>query len=198
MTWNPLLGHEKADRPRAHQQISFPFPAQLESEASQDMVTVEQTEGFLTVVDLAGSERLKRSQSEGARKVEATNINLSLFTLGQCVQALASKRPHVPYRDSVLTRILEANLSGHCRTCLLVCFAPERENVSETISTLDFASRAMTIEVVPEKRTMSVRMSVKARPVFRAAAAMRLAFFRVTDPLLTSCLLHSHRSSQRR
>lgn len=140
--------------------------AQLGSEArSEDMVTVEQVEGFLTVVDLAGSERLKRSLSEGARKVEATNINLSLFTLGQCVQSLASKSKHVPYRDSTLTKMLEANLSGHCRTCLLVCFAPERENMSETVSTLDFASRAMTIEVVPEIKTMSVRMSMRVRSV---------------------------------
>lgn len=124
---------------------------------------MEQVEGFLTVVDLAGSERLKRSLSEGARKVEATNINLSLFTLGQCVQALASKSKHVPYRDSTLTKILEPNLSGHCRTCLLVCFAPEKENLNETVSTLEFASRAMTIEVIPEVKKSMVRMSVKAR-----------------------------------
>lgn len=77
------------------------------------LVQVKQTTGLLTVVDLAGisalllnnvfiyktsditkillscssgSERIKRSQAEGLRLKEATNINASLLAFGNVVQ----------------------------------------------------------------------------------------------------------------
>ena len=58
-----------------------------------EVVTVEQVVGKLSFVDLAGSERLKKSQSEGQRKVEAVSINTSLLMLGNCIQASAPTIP---------------------------------------------------------------------------------------------------------
>lgn len=54
---------------------------------------------------------------------EATNINTSLLAFGNVVQALAAKQRHVPYRESMLTKLLESSLSGRSRTALLVCVA---------------------------------------------------------------------------
>ena len=42
-------------------------------------------------------------------------INRSLLTLGRVVNALANREPHVPYRDSKLTRILSEALGGACQ-----------------------------------------------------------------------------------
>ena len=62
------------------------------------------------------------------------------------VQALAEKKSFVPYRDSKLTRILEDSVGGNCKTSLLVCCSPASDSSDETVSTLEFASRAMRIE----------------------------------------------------
>lgn len=53
---------------------------------------------------------------------EAKTINKSLSALGQVINALTDeKKPHVPYRDSKLTRVLQVNghTSGHL--CARVC-----------------------------------------------------------------------------
>ncbi|KAL6007998.1 hypothetical protein ACLOJK_033503 [Asimina triloba] len=65
----------------------------------------------LVVVDLAGSERIDKSGSEGHTLEEAKSINLSLSALGKCINALAENSPHVPVRDSKLTR----TSAGNCK-----------------------------------------------------------------------------------
>jgi hypothetical protein len=61
-------------------------------------------ESTLYLVDLAGSERAKRSGATFQRFEELKAINLSLSALGNCISALSQGRPHIPYRDSKLTR----------------------------------------------------------------------------------------------
>ena len=67
--------------------------------------------GKLNLVDLAGSERQSKTGATGDRLKEATKINLSLSALGNVISALVdSKSGHTPYRDSKLTRLLQAYL----------------------------------------------------------------------------------------
>ncbi len=68
----------------------------------------------LRVVDLAGSEDTNRSQARGTTKAEAGNINKSLLALGRVIGALSSGSPHIPYRESKLTRLLSEALGGVC------------------------------------------------------------------------------------
>ena len=57
------------------------------------------------------SERQKKTQATGDRLKEGTKINLSLNALGNVISALVdSKKGHVPYRDSKLTRLLQGLL----------------------------------------------------------------------------------------
>jgi len=105
------------------------------------------TVALLSVVDLAGSERVKRSGVQGAQFKEAVNINGSLLALGQVVSALAARKKHVPFRDSKLTRLLEGQLGGNCVTTLLTCCSPCADSTSETIAALNFAARAMRVEL---------------------------------------------------
>jgi hypothetical protein len=64
--------------------------------------------GKLNLVDLAGSEKVGKTGATGSVLEEAKNINKSLSALGNCIYALtSSKKVHVPYRDSKLTRILQ-------------------------------------------------------------------------------------------
>lgn len=98
------------------------------------------SEGVLNLIDLAGSERVKESQVEGENFKEAANINKSLSTLSQVMTALADNSSHIPYRNSALTRMLESCLGGNCKTLMFVMISPLKDDIKETISSLDFAT----------------------------------------------------------
>ncbi|KAG6467101.1 hypothetical protein ZIOFF_075073 [Zingiber officinale] len=100
----------------------------------------------LVVVDLAGSERIDKSGSEGHSLEEAKSINLSLSALGKCINALAENSPHVPVRDSKLTRLLRDSFGGSARTSLVITIGPSPRHRGETASTIMFGQRAMKVE----------------------------------------------------
>ncbi|KAG8917130.1 kinesin motor protein cin8, partial [Tulasnella sp. 417] len=75
--------------------------------------------GKLNLVDLAGSENIGRSGAENKRAREAGMINQSLLTLGRVINALVDQSPHVPYRESKLTRLLQDSLGGRTKTCII-------------------------------------------------------------------------------
>ncbi|XP_071732971.1 kinesin-like protein KIN-UC isoform X2 [Rutidosis leptorrhynchoides] len=99
----------------------------------------------LLIVDLAGSERLDKSGSEGHMVEETKFINLSLSSLGKCINALAENSPHIPTRDSKLTRLLRDSFGGSARTSLIVTIGPSSRHYSETASTIMFGQRAMKV-----------------------------------------------------
>jgi len=103
----------------------------------------------LCLADLAGSEKVKRSGVQGAKLEEAASINQSLSTLGHCIMTLSKgKAGHVPYRDSKLTFILKDSLGGNSKTALIVACSPHYTNFEETVSTMQFAQRAKSIQNV--------------------------------------------------
>ena len=58
-------------------------------------------------MDLAGSERVGKTEAQGERLREAQFINKSLSALGDCIHAMATRSPHVPFRNSKLTYVLQ-------------------------------------------------------------------------------------------
>ncbi|CAN0131234.1 unnamed protein product, partial [Discosporangium mesarthrocarpum] len=67
----------------------------------------------VSLVDLAGSERWETLRNDTLSKehiLSLKSINQSLSALGNCLQALRRGRQHVPFRDSKLTRLLQACL----------------------------------------------------------------------------------------
>ncbi|NXC51157.1 KIF28 protein, partial [Penelope pileata] len=104
----------------------------------------------INLVDLAGSERQKSSGSERDRLKEGTRVNLSLTTLGNVISALAEvatgkKVLHIPYRDSVLTKLLQSALGGNSRTIMIAALSPADICYEETLSTLRYAERTKKI-----------------------------------------------------
>ncbi|KAL7647789.1 UNVERIFIED_CONTAM: hypothetical protein RMT77_001398 [Armadillidium vulgare] len=106
--------------------------------------------GKLHLVDLAGSENIGRSGAVDKRAREAGNINQSLLTLGRVITSLVEKAPHVPYRESKLTRLLQDALGGRTKTSIIATVSPSSNNLEETLSTLDYAHRAKNIQNRPE------------------------------------------------
>mmetsp|Transcript_45311 Transcript_45311/g.61463 ORF Transcript_45311/g.61463 Transcript_45311/m.61463 type:complete len:194 (+) Transcript_45311:993-1574(+) len=104
--------------------------------------------GKLNLVDLAGSERVRVTGATGKRLEESKKINASLSCLGNVISALTDSkgRPHIPYRDSKLTRLLEDSLGGNCKTTMMAMVSPNWEAFSESHSTLKFATRAKKIK----------------------------------------------------
>lgn len=67
------------------------------------------------------------------RAKEAGMINQSLLTLGRVINALVERSPHIPYRESKLTRILQDSLGGRTKTCIIANISPARDSIEETV-----------------------------------------------------------------
>lgn len=106
----------------------------------------------LNLVDLAGSEDIHKSGAVNERAREAGSINQSLLSLGKVINALSEGKElkHIPYRESKLTRLLQGSIGGKTRTALIATISPARLNLQETLSTLNYASKAKSIKNLPQ------------------------------------------------
>ena len=124
------------------------------------------------MVDLAGAERPNNYKISSKQHFkEAVIINKSISALGNCIKALATISQnnahqaedtsqsstftvHVPFRDCRLTRLLAVPLGGNSRICLIANIGPCASYYDETMSTLKFASRAITVTKSVKKETV--------------------------------------------
>lgn len=63
---------------------------------------------------------------------------------------MVDNHPHIPYRDSKLTRLLQESLGGRAKTTIIATLSPGVESMDETLSTLEYAHRARSIRNKPE------------------------------------------------
>ncbi|KAJ7319512.1 hypothetical protein OS493_035822 [Desmophyllum pertusum] len=132
---------------RAHTIVAINFIQKGKNAAGQMMTKTS----VINLVDLAGSERAESTGATGDRLKEGSAINQSLSTLGNCIKALADqssgkKGALVPFRDSVLTKLLKNALGGNSKTIMIAALSPADINFEETLSTLRFADRAKAIK----------------------------------------------------
>jgi hypothetical protein len=65
------------------------------------------------------------------------------------IRALIQNKMHIPYRESILTKLLMNSLSGSSRTTLLGCLSPNMENHEESLRTLQFVKRCKKLKTSP-------------------------------------------------
>ena len=95
------------------------FRINISSKLKEDESKIRMSQ--LNLVDLAGSEGASKTQSDGLRLREGSNINRSLLALSNVINRLSSssKPPFINYRDSKLTRILQPALGGNSKTAII-------------------------------------------------------------------------------
>lgn len=120
----------------------------------------------ISLIDLAGSERATQTRNVGAALRDGAKINQSLLALANCIDALVSASqplPHrraqtpsrkAPYRDSKLTLLLKASLTGSCCVSMIANVHPGQSHFEETNNTLEYAKRASTIRSTVIVRTL--------------------------------------------
>uniref|UniRef100_A0A3B4ZMX2 Kinesin-like protein n=1 Tax=Stegastes partitus TaxID=144197 RepID=A0A3B4ZMX2_9TELE len=126
----------------------------------------------LCLVDLAGSERAGKTGNTGTRLKESAHINTGLLALGNVIRALSDQSrnrrgnscssAHIPYRAAKITRLLRDSLGGTAHTLMVACVSPSHHFVTETLSVLQFASKARHIRNSPG--VTSAQTEVKSCP----------------------------------
>ncbi|XP_017032735.1 uncharacterized protein cmet isoform X2 [Drosophila kikkawai] len=111
-------------------------------------------QSVLNLVDLAGSERAGQTGATGARLKEGAHINKSLMFLSNVIKNLSENvdNKFISFRDSKLTRILQASLGGNAFTSIICTIKPSI--MEESQSTLSFAMRAKKIRIKPQLNEM--------------------------------------------
>ncbi|KAM7346418.1 no distributive disjunction isoform 1-T3 [Cochliomyia hominivorax] len=104
----------------------------------------------MNIVDLAGSEGVRRTGHQGVAMSEGVHINQGLLSIGKVLQAMTTGSKVIPYRDSVLSTVLQESLNANSYLTLLACISSHREDLSETLSTLRFAQNAKQLKNTPE------------------------------------------------
>ncbi|GER34517.1 kinesin-4 [Striga asiatica] len=136
---------------------------------ANNLITGECTRSKLWLVDLAGSERLAKTDVQGDRLKEAQNINRSLSALGDVISALANKSSHIPYRNSKLTHLLQDSLGGDSKTLMFVQISPSDQDLGETLSSLNFATRVRGVDLGPARKQIDTSELQKTKTMLDKA-----------------------------
>lgn len=173
---------------RGHAVFQITLRRTLVEDGSSKMNAKKTRLSRLFFVDLAGSEKWHVNGSDLTDKyaTELASINKSLSALTNCVMALTQKeRSHVPYRDSVLTRLLQPCLQGAGRTAFIVTISPSKACLEESFATLRFAERLKAIRCRPVRRSLfSNEMLGEQRLYYeRQIQAMRVEVNRLRELL---------------
>uniref|UniRef100_A0A3B3QG71 Kinesin family member 26B n=1 Tax=Paramormyrops kingsleyae TaxID=1676925 RepID=A0A3B3QG71_9TELE len=81
---------------------------------------------------------------------------LSLTALGNVILALVNGSKHIPYKDSKLTMLLRESLGNiNCRTTMIAHISSSPSNFSETLSTIQIASRVLRMKKKKTKQYTS-------------------------------------------
>ena len=120
--------------------------------------------GQLILTDLAGADSDSRDLSAehtAAQRKESSAINMSLLALKECLRGLHAQSvtgitKKLPFRDSVITRLLEEVLVGkagkHTDNVMLVNVAPIQQLEKKTVNSLRYGQLYTAASAIGMKR----------------------------------------------
>ena len=124
------------------------FRINIQSKSVEAGQTTKVKTSQLNLVDLAGSEGVNKTQADGLRLREGSNINRSLLALSNVINKLSqgNGKTFINYRDSKMTRILQASLGGNSKTAIICTVTQTLSNYQETVNTLHFGQKAKHVK----------------------------------------------------
>ncbi|KAH3765111.1 kinesin motor domain protein [Pelomyxa schiedti] len=117
--------------------------------AREELSNSAATVSELNLVDLAGSESLCYTHGD-AQQQETKHINVSLTCLKDVITALSRKEQFIPYRNSLLTKLLQHSLGRDCLTAMVCCISPSFSNRNWSKRTLQFGEIAKKVVNIPK------------------------------------------------
>jgi len=109
--------------------------------------------GKLMMMDMAGSERIPKDLDTDAdvivagSKMQTGSINKSISAFRGVLSALKEKRPHIPFRDSKLTTILQNAIMNKAQTIVLATLSPRLRDFEETKRSIRFSALMRNVEL---------------------------------------------------
>jgi kinesin family protein 11 len=73
------------------------------------------------------------------------------------IEQLSQGSTFVPYRDSILTRLIQDSFCGGTKTCLIATVNPSKTHQDETLSTLRFAEKVKNVMSNPRRSGISAQ-----------------------------------------
>ncbi|XP_052341348.1 kinesin-like protein KIF26B [Oncorhynchus keta] len=102
----------------------------------------------------------KGRDSSGSSSTTAAGLCLSLSALGNVILALVNGSKHIPYKDSKLSMLLRESLGNmNCRTTMIAHISSSPSNFSDTLSTIQIASRLLRMKKKKTKVSMQYTSS---------------------------------------
>ncbi|XP_066533910.1 kinesin-like protein KIF25 [Hoplias malabaricus] len=150
--WSPRCRRAASSGSSSPASSPHPSPCQSPCPSPRHSIAQAPIRTKLQLVDLAGSECVGMSGVSGAALWENSCINRSLSALSDVLGALAEQRPHVPYRNSKLTHLLQDSIGGDAKLLVMLCVSPTQHFLTESLQSLGFGSRARQIQREPPRR----------------------------------------------
>lgn len=107
--------------------------SQKDKTADWDTLTISS----LYIVDCAGNE--KPTAKRGREWAENISISNSFATLGKVLTSL--RAPHIPYRDSKLTKLIQNSLRSDAMISFIATVDPSKPSYEKTLDTLQFIEK---------------------------------------------------------
>lgn len=136
-----------------------PSPSRSPRLSPRHNATQDTFRAKLQLVDLAGSECVGMSGASGPGLWEVSCINRSLCALSDVLGALAEHRPHIPYRNSKLTHLLQDSIGGDAKLLLMLCVSPTAHFLTESLQSLGLGTRARQVhKAVPHRKNETLQV----------------------------------------
>lgn len=145
----------------------------------------------IKLIDLAGSERYEDSNLHNSKElmVQSKQINYSLGCLKECIRISSSKRSFVPYRRTVLTRLLkEIFVDEQHKVFFLIHINPRRSQLKHTMNTLEYGKYMMEIDgrLAKEKKILKGPLSWSSKQLMAFIAELDDSKFRNLAPYFSN------------